>query len=169
MSDDLQKALEVNNYVAGFVPILLIVIGAPLVMLKDQNKKIIKFLKPTSQSFILPVYLTLVILLVLIQIFNTSVLGLLLVFILIILVGRRKWGFVEGRWEISIIQLMIGSYIVLAFLSSMDLIPFFPLIEFWGLECLKPGPWALASNKGYFFCLIAAFLVANFINSMFGY
>ena len=121
----MQVAFEVNNYVAGYVPILLILVGAPLVLVKDQNKKIIKFLKPTSQAFILPVYLLLVILLVLIQIFNTSVLGLLLVFILIILVGRRKWGFVNGRLEISIIQFIIGIYIVLAFLSSMSIIPFF--------------------------------------------
>lgn len=97
MSEDMKVAMEVDNYVVGYVPILLILVGAPLVLVKDQNKKIIKFLKPTSQAFILPIYLTLVVLLVLIQIFNTSVLGLLLVFILIILVGRRKWGFINGR------------------------------------------------------------------------
>ena len=58
---------------------------------------------------------------------------------------------------------------MLAFLSSMSIIPFFETIEFYGLECLKPDQWVLGSNKAYFFCLIAAFLVANFINSMFGY
>lgn len=72
-------------------------IGIPLVMIKDQNKSVIKFLKPTSKAFALPVYLILVILLVLIQIFNTSILGLMLIFALIILVGRKKWGFVDGR------------------------------------------------------------------------
>lgn len=128
MSEDLQIAFEVNNYIAAYVPSILIAVGAPLIMIKDQNKKIIKFVKPTDQAFILPIYMILMILLVLIQIFNTSVLGLLIVFVLIILVGRKKWGFTEGRIEISIIQLVIGVYIILAFLSSMDLIPFFPMI-----------------------------------------
>lgn len=128
MSDDLKVAFEVQNYIVAYVPTLLLAVGAPLVMIKDQNKKIMKFIKPTDQAFILPVYMLLVVLLVLIQIFNTSILGLLIVFVLMILVGRRKWSFVEGRVEISIIQIVIGIYIILAFLSSMSLIPFFPTI-----------------------------------------
>ena len=164
----MKVALEVNNYVVAFVPVILIPLSIPLILIRDQNRKFVAFAKPIGQMLVLPIYFTLVILLMLIQIFNTSILGLSIVVVLIILIGRKKWGFVEGRAEICVIQLVLGIYLVLAFLSSMEIINF-KQIEFWGLECLKPSSWAIDSNKGYFSCLILAFFVANLINSFFGY
>ena len=75
------------------------------------------------------------ILLVLLQIFNISISGIGILFILVALVVIGKWDFVDGRWIIILINIFSGLYIILSFIAS-----FFNLnnyLNFLGLQSLQ--------------------------------
>lgn len=118
----MEVALEVQSPVYAFVPCVFLFTTGPLIMLKHRNRPLKEFKEPIGRLPTILLYSLLIILLVVDQFLNVSILGLLLVLIVAGLNAGHRWDFYKKRWLIYITVFYTSGWMLACYICSIDVL-----------------------------------------------
>lgn len=110
-----QEFYEIQNNLYSFLPLLLLPFSVGAILVKSKSRPISEFKSRFNHLLVIPIFLALGILIVLIQIFSISMIGLAFFLIALSLFFQRKIDFNSiSSWVVVIIILVASSGAIIA-------------------------------------------------------
>ncbi len=173
MSDEEQDFLEVQSLVSVFVPMIIIPFSLFAAFTPPSVLTLLDFKKKLNPFLPLPLYLIQCLLILLIQIFSVSLMGLLYFFIMIYLFWMKSFSFTDRYFKpmLILVQFTTTLTIVLTFLTNCPLLITPSLIDIYqaiginSLNDFSSSPF----SQGHFICEILLCLMTAILNRLFIY
>lgn len=108
--------------VYAFVPCVFIFTTAPLVLLKHRNRPLSEFKEPIGRFPTILMYSGLLILLVIDQFLNISLLGLTLILVVAGINAGHRWDFVKKRWIVYFTVCFTYGWMIACYICSIEVL-----------------------------------------------
>lgn len=167
LSQSLQSALEVQSLVYAFVPCVFLGTTPWLILIRHHRKPLEEFKQPISRLVVVVLHSLLIILLVVLQFLNVSLLSLLLVLIVAGLNIGKPWSFSRKRWLVIATLAFIATWIVGIFVCAIDGVELGVVAgNITGLELQLPlSGYSIA----FVVCMPVTYVLAVFMNRLYSY
>lgn len=156
-----------------FLPLFMLPFSAISIMIRTRSRDINEFKHQVNKLVTTPIFLSMGILILLIEIFSISISGFLFFINIMVLFVQRKIDFSSfvSWFNVLVVQIVCLLFFTANFLATSSLILSFEqndIYRFYGIDGLN-NFLIYATSRGYVICLLILFFVCCFIQRIFNY
>lgn len=170
LSEDLEKSLEVESPLMAFLPCIFILTTPPLILIKHSRKALEDFKKPIHKLIVILTHTLLIMLLIVLQFLNVSLMGLILVMVVALLNSGGSWNFNRKRYLIYFTVFFMAAWMLCIYISSLAIVNLNDQMgRILGLEYLEIEGQSVGQTIAFSVCILVTYFLANYMNRLYSY
>lgn len=170
MTQDLEKALEVESPLMAFLPCVFLLTTPPLILIKHSRKALEDFKQPIHKLVVILTHTLLIMLLIVLQFLNASLMGLILVMVVALLNSGGSWNFNRKRYLIYFTVFFMALWMLTIYISSLPVVNLNDQMgRILGFEYLEIEGQSVAETVAFSVCTLLTYFLANYMNRLYSY